>query len=78
LEELLNWTKRAWEEFTFASTPITTGFGGGPTFLAQDLKPLQGLEAGKTSPSPKPISLLISKILEDLGKEGTSKDTESK
>jgi hypothetical protein len=78
LEELLNWTKGAREEFTFASTPITTGFGGGPTFLAWDRKPLQGLEAGKTSPSPKPINLPISKILEDLGKKGTSKDAESK
>jgi hypothetical protein len=77
-EKLLNWKKGAWEEFTFASTPITMGFGGGPTFLARHLKPLQGLEARKTSPPPEPISLPIAKILEDLGKAGTLKDAESK
>jgi hypothetical protein len=77
-KELLNWKKGAQEEFTFASAPITTGFGGGPTFLARDLKPLQGLEAGETSPPLEPISLPIAKILEDLGKAGTSKDAESK
>jgi hypothetical protein len=77
-KELLNWKKGAREEFTFASTPITTGFGGGPTFLARDLKPLQGLEAGKTSPPPEPISLPIAKILEDLGKARILEDAESK
>jgi hypothetical protein len=76
-EDLLKWARPV-KEFTFANTPMTTGFAGRATFLVQDAGPMQSLEVRMEDPLPGAAGQQSADILGKFSKGEMLEDKEPK